>query len=464
MADTIKKEVVLGSGRVRLLLGDCLEAGVAGLFHACLCDPPYELGFMGKNWDRAGVSFGPETWAKIGESLHPGGFLMAFGSSRGWHRLACAIEDAGFVIHPTVFLWAFGSGFPKATRIDKTSRVDGVGERESHLTGYEGLKNRCQKCGRPFFSGNPCQCPKPKSEHPFAGHRYGLQALKPAVEPIIVAQKPYVGKPVESIMRTGAGALNIDGGRIGKENRSYRGSGSQPNKINNHALGDTGIGMMDGSGRELEFSVNGRWPSNFILLDDEAAARLDEQSGKLKSGDGCFRRKRHETGSMSGSLGEPTGGEEISYGDSGGASRFFYRVKAQLDEADAVRYCAKASRKERDAGLEAMAVRHVRTDAQDKWSGENMGNTPDSKRKPIHCHHPCVKPLDLCRYLATLLLPPKDYAPRRLYSPFAGVGSEMIGALRAGWEEVVGVESNPDYCEIADARIRAEFAQGDFLR
>lgn len=142
-------------------------------FHALLCDPPYELGFMGKAWDKSGVPFRADTWAALAAHLHPGAFLMAFASSRGWHRQAVAMEDAGLVIHPTLFGWAFGSGFPKATRV----------------------------ADAPAFNG----------------HRYGLQALKPALEPVIVAQVPYQGRPVDCITRTGAGALWVDGGRIGTD-------------------------------------------------------------------------------------------------------------------------------------------------------------------------------------------------------------------------------------------------------
>ena len=104
-------------------------------FHAMLCDPPYELGFMGKDWDRSGIAFQPKTWAALARHLYPGAFGMAFASARGWHRLACAIEDAGLVIHPSIFNWhngetyeigmrgwSCGSGFPKATKI--SSQID----------------------------------------------------------------------------------------------------------------------------------------------------------------------------------------------------------------------------------------------------------------------------------------------------------------------------------------------------
>ena len=115
-------------------------------FHALFCDPPYHLtsitkrfgkegsvpaqygkdgafsraskGFMGKQWDGGDIAFDPRTWHHLGHFLYPGAFGMCFASARGWHRLACAIEDAGFIIHPSIFLWVYGSGFPKATRID----------------------------------------------------------------------------------------------------------------------------------------------------------------------------------------------------------------------------------------------------------------------------------------------------------------------------------------------------------
>lgn len=88
-------------------------------FHALLCDPPYELNFMNKKWDNTGVAFQPETWAALANVLHPGAFIMVFSSSRTWHRLATAIEDAGYVLHPSIFLWCQSQGFPKATNISK---------------------------------------------------------------------------------------------------------------------------------------------------------------------------------------------------------------------------------------------------------------------------------------------------------------------------------------------------------
>jgi site-specific DNA-methyltransferase (adenine-specific) len=194
-----------------------------GKFHALLCDPPYHLtsivkrfgkknsapaqygtdgvfsraskGFMGQEWDGGDVAFDPETWSALGEHLYPGAFGMAFSASRNWHRLAVAIEDAGFVIHPTIFLWAQGQGFPKATRIDTQiqpkSEQKVVGKSNRHNS-----KDFGKGGGNPVYNTHPGGVPDltmPTDEVAarWVGHRYGLQALKPAVEPIICFQKPY---------------------------------------------------------------------------------------------------------------------------------------------------------------------------------------------------------------------------------------------------------------------------------
>ena len=376
-----------------------------------VCDPPYELSFMSKKWDGTGVAFDPATWEALAEHLHPGGFGMAFASSRGWHRMACAIEDAGLIIHPSIwgwgekqFLWVYGSGFPKATRV--------------------------------------------KGSEAFEGHRYGRQALKPSAEPIIVFQKPYEGKPVESIVETGAGALNIDGSRIPGEpwkwgtQTDIRGGGYNTNRV---ADGDV-------FKRNVEGHPDGRWPSNFYLGDDEAAARLGEQSGELGTGGPSSSKQSKLSGVVYGSDGlKAPAGAMPKYDRGGTAARFFFNVNRQIDEADPVLYKAKASRKERDAGLDGMAEKARRTFG-------DMG--PDPNARPngqgdiiARNHHPTVKPIDLTRWLATLLLPPAEYAPRRILVPFSGSGSEMIGAMLAGWEEVVGIEMDLEYVRIARARL-----------
>jgi site-specific DNA-methyltransferase (adenine-specific) len=146
--------------------------------------------------------------------------------------------------------------------------------------------------------------------------------------------------------------------------------------------------------------------------------------------------------------------------DAGGASRFFFNVSQQIDEADPVYYCAKASRRERDAGLEGMPLKLGR----EMMSSMGQGNTPQQtphRNEPQHNPHPTVKPLSLTKYLATLLLPPAEYATRRILIPFAGVASEMVGAHQAGWEIVTGIEREAEYVEIGRARLAYWCAKTD---
>lgn len=375
-------------------------------FHALLCDAPYHLtsitkrfgkegsapakfgkdgafgrvakGFMGQEWDGGDVAFRPETWEGLGKHLYPGAFGMTFGGSRTAHRIACAIEDAGFIIHPQIG-WVYGSGFPKAT----------------HVKGHE----------------------------EFDGHRYGLQALKPAMEPIIVFQKPYdpeVGNSVTNITKTGAGALNIDAGRIAVPEPIKTGSGKgQRGQVLDQS-------KTERNGEDWEGSSLGRWPANFVI-DDTVSNVLDAQSGHLTSGKmSPVISKRSTAGSPNGIYGKFDINSPLTetYGDSGGASRFFFNVETALDDADPFIYEKKASQKERKAGM-----------------GEDV-NT-----------HPTLKSISLTTYLSKLLLPPVEYADRRLLVPFSGVASEMIGGLLAGWEYVEGIELTPEYVPIAHKRL-----------
>ena len=403
-----------------------------GKFHALLCDAPYHLtsivkrfgkkdsapakfgtdgvyaragkGFMGNTWDGGDLAFRPETWEAFGEVLYPGAFGMAFSASRNWHRMAVAIEDAGFILHPTIFLWAYGQGFPKATNISKQLHKQG------------------------------------KEDGMWEGHRYGLQALKPAVEPIIVFQKPYEGKPLDNIVETGAGSLNIDGGRV---------SVDSPVTINRFTNGAKPWGDAKGEEFDTVLSSQGRWPSN-LLLTEESAESLDTQTGELASG--LMKAGTHKQSTNYGILNQysPMEVEKDTIADSGGASRFFYNVQTQIDENDPVYYCGKVSPKERNAGLDEFEEKTT-TDGRNKPI-DNAFLLGETLRKNIH---PTLKPIDLCKYLATLLLPPIDYAPRRIFVPFSGVASEMIGAGLAGWEHVVGVEFDKEngYVDIAEKRL-----------
>lgn len=384
-------------------------------YHALLCDPPYELAFMGRKWDSTGIAFQPSTWAALAGLLHPGAFLMAFAGTRGYHRMACAMEDAGLIIHPALG-WAFGSGFPKATRV--------------------------------------------KGGGPFAGHRYGLQALKPAFEFIAVAQVPYQGRPVDSITRTGAGALNVDGGRIG-----------MMTEYEVKRSGKSTDGMFVKGGIDWSRSGRvpaGRWPSNLLLshapgcngvcVDGCAVKAMGEQSGERPSAghytESLGKPENDYPNAMFGAM--PNYRERVGKysGDTGTAARFFHNSDWALENSDPFLYVPKAARRERDAGLEGMPLKELRPLGLSNWEGQTNGSGETmGPSSPARNPHPTVKPLRLTQHLAALLLPPAEYVPRRLLVPFVGSGSEMIGAMLAGWDVIDGIEREAEYAEIARARL-----------
>lgn len=178
---------------------------------------------------------------------------------------------------------------------------------------------------------------------------------------------------------------------------------------------------------------------------------LGEQSGERKTGDPNGKRTSSPNIAMSGKNYDR---HVVSSqkGSTGTAARFFKQVSTRLDEADPFIYQAKASRGEREAGLQDFEKKHPFSDGG--FQGASIPIRGGNPPKPRQNHHPTVKPLDLTTYLATLLLPPDEYAPRRILIPFAGVASEMIGAWRAGWEEIVGIELEEEYCEIGRARLK----------
>jgi len=176
-------------------------------------DPPYELGFMGKKWDSSGIAYNVELWKECIRVLKPGGHLLSFGGTRTWHRVAVAIEDAGFEVRDSI-AWMYGSGFPKSLDISKA--IDKAAGAERKVTGHV-------VAGIATGSGNAVGGPKPVVEKkeiaitPEAQQWEGWgTALKPAFEPIVVARKPLIGTVAQNVLEHGTGGLNIDGSRIGR--------------------------------------------------------------------------------------------------------------------------------------------------------------------------------------------------------------------------------------------------------
>jgi site-specific DNA-methyltransferase (adenine-specific) len=358
-------------------------------------DPPYELGFMGKKWDSTGIAYDQTLWAECLRVLKPGGHLIAFGGTRTYHRMTCAIEDAGFEIRDCI-QWIYGSGFPKSHDVSKAmDKVTGTQSQGFVSAGHDGRKAE-MKQNLQFRSdyGYKYEPATPAAQQ---WHGFGT-ALKPANEPAVLARKPLSGTVADNVLTWGVGALNIDGCRVEYDGKPPTGSGSDNNLVYGHRKGNGGN----------ETSPLGRWPAN-VIFDEEAAQMLDAQSGVSKS------NVRPPTGK--GILDTAAGWNQNSmtdtthrgHADSGGASRFFY--------------VAKSSRTEREAGL----------------------NAPQGERGN---HHPTVKPITLMQYLVRLVTPPNG----TVLDPFMGSGSTGCAAMLEAMS-FVGIELNQEYVEIARRRI-----------
>lgn len=248
---------------VAVLQGDCravMPSLADDSVDAVVTDPPYELAFMGKHWDASGVSFDPDTWRECLRVLKPGGHLVAFGGSRTWHRLAVAIEDAGFEIRDSI-AWLYGSGFPKSVDVAKA-----IDKQAGHWRGRAGaVESR-----NPAMSGsNYARTPKgePVTEDAQAWEGWGT-GLKPAFEPIIIARKPFRGTVADNVLEHGTGAINIDASRVGDEVRVDPPGATNPRT----AMGD---GRRDDAEPRV---VVGRWPTN-VALDGGQAEALDAETG-----------------------------------------------------------------------------------------------------------------------------------------------------------------------------------------
>jgi len=179
-------------------------------FHALLTDSPYEYGFLDKEWDATGVSTNPNTWALMKEHMLPGAFGMTYGGPRTWHRIAVAIEDAGFIIHPTIFCWTYATGLHKAKHIDTIIDKEAGVYDEREIIEKSTATYGYQKSGERWDKDHYVTKPATDEALDWWEYRYGIQALRPAVEPIILFQNPYEGKWTDSIRKYGSGAFHIE--------------------------------------------------------------------------------------------------------------------------------------------------------------------------------------------------------------------------------------------------------------
>jgi len=408
--------------KVELHLGDCLEVLATmpeNSIDTCITDPPYELGFMGKKWDSSGIAFQPETWQAVYRVLKPGALLLAFGGTRTYHRLVCAIEDAGFEIRDTI-AWVYGSGFPKSYDISKGIDKQAGAEREV-VGKYESPENTSGGKGRKFcHGGQPLDglpdITAPSTPEAQLWHGWGT-ALKPAFEPIVVAMKPIDGNFVNNALTWGVAGYWIDGGRVEVD-------ANDPHHRQNGSKGTPG-GMFGVSGYVGDqLSSSGRFPANLIHdgSDEVLACFPNVKTGTTGGGTNVM-------GGVFGN-GKPTT-SPVREGSSGSAARFFY--------------CAKASRAERNAGLEGMPAGNVQQYGSIR---ANRGNGYPEVTI-MQNNHPTVKPIALMRYLVRLTKTPTGGI---VLDPFMGSGTTGIACVLEG-RDFIGIEREPEYVEIAEKRI-----------
>jgi DNA modification methylase len=243
--------------RARIIVGDCRESMAAlpeASVDAVVCDPPYEIGFMGKSWDASGIAYDLEVWRQAIRVLKPGGHLHAFSGSRTYHRMTCAIEDAGFEVRDQI-MWVYGSGFPKSHDVSKA--IDKAAGAEREVVGFDAVAaKRAAAVGTSAYGDYKGQTGDITAAATAAARRWSGwgTALKPAHEPICLARKPLVGTVAANVLRHGTGAINVDGCRVPAEKATGWGGGGS-------ALYDGGLSREGGEARLQDV---GRWPANFI--------------------------------------------------------------------------------------------------------------------------------------------------------------------------------------------------------
>ena len=389
------------------------------LFDACVTDPPYEIGFMGKKWDNTGVAFRPETWRAVYDALKPGAHLVAFSSTRTYHRMACAIEDAGFEIRDQL-MWTYGSGFPKSHDVSKgIDRAAGavrevvgskLGQPGYHLSGHDG--------GETFGFGlssstsetrlNSSQITASATIEAAAWEGWGT-ALKPALEPICLARKPLSEKSIAAnVLKHGTGALNIDACRVNAGGQKLGGgmvSKGRPKASEGwdrpwmHDAEITERKKGESADKVAKAENLGRWPANLLHdCSDEVLAGFPDTGAGTE-------RKGHPGGSTFGGGKMADGVEGQWFGDSGSAARFFYSAKAgPLDR--------------------------------------------------IGTAHATVKPVDVMRWLCRLVTPPGGH----ILEPFAGSGTTGIAAMAEGFDCTM-IELEADH--VTDIERKLAFLRGE---
>jgi len=395
-------------------------------------DPPYHLtskngqskGFMGKEWDGGNIAFRTEVWEAALRVAKPGAYLLAFGGTRTFHRMAVAIEDAGWEIRDTV-MYVYGTGFPKSHNvskaIDKEAGVERevVGQRVHARKGVKIAEERTAIGAGSFGEERIGNVTVPATPEAAQWDGWGT-ALKPAWEPVIVARKPMEGTVAANVLAHGTGAMNIDGCRVA----THDSFGGGTKGTSGFAAGYEHDGWVAGSNK-------GRWPANLIHDGSDEVVGLFpvDKPHKMVRNRTLGARPFNNDGKST----EYETTETIE--DSGGsAARFFY--------------CAKANKNDRDEGCEMLEETRRGAMVGNVNDGNFLTGSGNPRQSMGRNHHPTVKPTALMRYLCKLV----TRLGGVVLDPFCGSGSTGKAAILEGFK-FIGIEKEFEYCEIANARI-----------
>ena len=392
-------------------------------------DPPYELGFMGRSWDSTGIAFQKETWELAYKLLKPGGHLLAFSASRNYHRMAVAIEDAGFEIRDQM-MWLYGSGFPKSMNVGKAfdkklgnERVK-TGVMKTHSN--KGMIDSEERTA--IGAGSFGQV---VSEEVTIGNSewegWGT-ALKPAHEPIVMARKPLSEKSiVDNVLKHGTGAINIDECRVEGNDAKYP---------------DT----------NPDFKDIGRQSKEAIGIDKLSFGQTENAKRKK-----VVRKPRNESGVWTdGNSGMKAEGTQ--YADADPKGRFPANVMHDGLDTEWSRYfyCPKVSKAERNKGLDNFKIEKTKGGggtSNNTWYEDDVNAASGkfgSEKAPSKNIHPTVKPQKLMQYLCRMVTPKGGI----VLDMFMGSGSTGMAAKDEGFD-FIGIEKEKEYFKIAEARIES---------
>lgn len=398
---------------------------------AIVTDPPYELGFMGKSWDKSGIAFQTETWEKCLNVLKPGGYLLCFGASRNFHRVACAIEDAGFEIRDTI-LWLYSNSMPKSMNLSKAiesqekygkaeARTKRLVDQDCDTDEYVKVQNNNKIKGELMEFTRKESAAGTELARKWTG--WGT-TLKPGYEPVIVARKPCGGSNTENVIKWGVGGINIDECRVPFESVEDAKSYENNNDCNLRSSKDAGENWSEGITGNWGFKVlkgkrevpQGRFPSNIILTynddDGEFLENFPNSGNESPGGAYSYAGKEYQKSVNCFSQKTIKPNSPSNYGGSGSTARFFYN--------------AKCSKRDRDEGL------------------------PEGTRN----YHPTVKPVSLMQYLVRMVAP----KGATILDPFNGSGSTGKAAMyenrdRDAGYNYVGIDLDNHYLDISKERM-----------